>query len=404
MKTNADGAMNDRLLPEDAQALDALIDAGYQLERVPEQLKPRARRVLALLGLLDVDVSRRTERIARLLAVIDELDVAKSTPAQLSAADQEALDAWVLSSYQLNKVPGSLRQRAAAHQALADLVCDAPVSITDTQRDDLIARTLAAVENVDDEIIENDHFKPIPMRNRWADVLSVAAVLLIAASVLWPVLSAVRDQSRRATCNANMQQVASALSGYTLDQDQMLPMATAGFGGGTWWNVGRGPGRSNSANLYTLPREKYLDLASLACPGNPNAPTRATRPDATDWDNLQQVSYSYRVMARPEKALWGSPEKLVIVSDRSPVILRAVHHQKIYPFESSPNHGGRGQHVLRADGSTEWLESPVLPSGDNIWLPKPIEILIDLAAKRAGIEPLKGTEAPAGRQDSFVGP
>jgi len=201
-----------------------------------------------------------------------------------------------------------------------------------------------------------------------------------------------------------MRAVASALGGYSLDQDGMLPMATAGFGGGTWWNVGRGPKHSNSANLYTLPREKYLDLAYLACPGNPNAPTRATSSEATDWGNLKEISYSYRVMARPEKALWGSPANLVIVSDRSPVILRAVRHQKIYPFESSPNHRQRGQYVLRADGSSQWLTSPVLPSGDNIWLPKPIEILINMAAKRAGIAPLKGTEAPAGRQDSFVGP
>jgi hypothetical protein len=50
------------------------------------------------------------------------------------------------------------------------------------------------------------------------------------------------------------------------------------------------------------------------------------------------------------------------------------------------------------------MESPVLASGDNIWLPKPIEIMIDVVSRRAGIEPLQGTEAPADRQDSFVGP
>jgi hypothetical protein len=76
----------------------------------------------------------------------------------------------------------------------------------------------------------------------------------------------------------------------------------------------------------------------------------------------------------------------------------------MFPFEPSPNHRGQGQHALFADGSVRWLETPVLPSGDNIWLPKPIEMLIDLAAKRQGLEPLRGTEAPADRTDSFVGP
>ncbi|MBK7404773.1 MAG: hypothetical protein IPJ41_09095 [Phycisphaerales bacterium] len=201
-----------------------------------------------------------------------------------------------------------------------------------------------------------------------------------------------------------MREVAGALGGYALDHDAMLPISTAGFGGGTWWDVGRDPQHSNSANLYTLAREQYLTLASLACPGNPQAARVARTPDARDWSSLDELSYSYRVMARPEREVWGGPSQLVVVADRSPVVLRAVRGQVIYPFESSPNHRGRGQHGLFADGSAQWLSSPVLPSGDNIWLPKSIEMVIDEVSRRAGLKPIEGTEAPADRQDSFVGP
>lgn len=387
----------------DADALDALLEAGLDLGRVERALRERAERVASLLGLLGAGSARgRDNRVARVLRAVHARH--PEQPAELSTQDAEALDAWVLAGFDASRVPASLRERARVHEALAFLVrAGGPVS-SDYERQDLIARTLSGVESADHSGAESYKFVEPSARNRWADFLSVAAVMLIAASILWPVLSTVRDGARRTVCESNMRSVAQAMGAYTGDQDDTLPMAAAGFGGGTWWNVGDGPRHSNSANFYTLAREKYVDLKSMACPGNPRAITAPHSPDAWDWDNLDEISYSYRVMARPERELWGTPSQLAIVTDRSPVILRAVRQRTIFPFEPSPNHGGRGQHALFADGSDRWLESPVLASGDNIWLPKPIEVLIDVAARRQGLEPLQGTEAPADRSDSFVGP
>jgi len=389
----------------DAEALDALVEAEFDPARVEGVRQTRAKRVAALLGLLGAaEAPGRDARIARLLSTLRARTTASPGSAELCADDAEALDAWVLAGFDADRVPASLRARARAHEALAALARGGGPVSSDIERADLVARTLAGIADSGESADESYKFVTASGSNRWADFLSVAAVMLIAASILWPVLSTVRDSARRSQCESNMRGVAHALGAYAGEHDDMLPMATAGFGGGTWWNVGRDPDHSNSANLYTLAREHYLGLEALACPGNPRAITAPRSPEARDWSSLEELSYSYRVMARPERELWGAPSQLVIVSDRSPVILRAVRGQTIYPIESSPNHRGRGQHGLFADGSARWLDTPVLPSGDNIWLPKPLELLIDLAARRQGLEPLQGTEAPADRQDSFVGP
>lgn len=384
-----------RLSETDLAALDATF--GEDVAADPAALSRLGR----LLELLESPLAGRERRVAAVLAAIrTERDSALS----LTADDGEALDAWVLASFDVGRVPASLRDRARAHERLASLATASAAESDSTARAGLIEATLALVESADESEEDRFRFRDVPVRNRWADLLSVAAVMLIGVSLLWPVMSTVRDRAQRAVCGSNMRTVATALGGYTADHDQIMPIATAGFGGGTWWNVGSKPERSNSANLYTLARSQYAPLESMACPGNPKALLEADSPEARDWPSFECVSYSYRVMPRPERDLWGSPDAVVIVSDRSPVIIRAVGGRTIFPFESSPNHAHQGQHMLTADGAVQWSDSPVLKSGDNIWLPKPVEVLIDVVSRRAGLKPLKGTEAPADRSDSFVGP
>lgn len=388
-----------RLSEADAEALEAFFDAGCDVERVPASIRPRVVRVAGLLGLLEAGpaggAARRVEGVLRRLG--------EAGASELSLDDAEALDAWVLAGFDASRVPAALRERATAHEALASLVREAPTRrVSAFERAALVERTMGRIAEARES--GADVMRGRTARNRMADVLSVAAVMLIGASVLWPVMTGVREGAREAACASNLRAVARAMGAYTGDHDQVLPMVTAGFGSGTWWNVGSDPERSNSANLYAVARQRYASLAELACPGNPSAITAPRSPEARDWGNLDELSYSYRVMARPERELWGQPSALVVVADRSPVVVRAVRGQVVYPLESSPNHRGRGQHGLMADGTAEWLESPALASGDNIWLPKPIEVMLDVASRRRGIEPISGTEAPAGRQDSFVGP
>lgn len=393
-----------QLTPADAAAIDALVEAGFDPRRVGADVQPRALHASGLFSLLDAGrVDRGIVDIT--LARLVRASAPEPDPV-LSADDEEALDAWVSAGYRAAKVPASLRARAERLDAMAAIV-SAPASGA-AASSDLVSRTF-------DRILREREAAPAPIpisrgvpgRFRFSDLVSVAAMLLIAASVLWPVMTAVRNHSIRRDCAANLGAVASAMGMYAGDNADSLPVATAGFDG-SWWDVGRGARRSNSANLFTLAKERYTNIGTLACPGNANAACAIDCSKACDWPNLNAVSYSYQIMGGQAHPRWQTGGPSPVLSDRSPVVLRAVRGEAIFPNENSPNHGGRGQGVLRTDGSLIWMQTPVY-HGDNIWLPSIVEAAIDRAREqlsrtgRLESFTLRGDELPA-KQDVFLGP
>jgi hypothetical protein len=397
--------------PADAAALDALVEAGMDEAMVMQRnaaLAQRAARIREILGLLDchtsADPALADVTMARILKARREAQHQRQPAAEpiLCPDDEEALDAWVMAGYDAARVPSALRQRARRHQAIATLV---RAGRPELDRELLLDRTLAAVQAQIDKQSEGMVFEaPRPRRGslRLADLVSVAAVLLIGSAVLFPVMTAVREQSRRAICHNNLHATAMAMSAYAGSYQDSLPVVTASLGQGRWWDVGR-PQHSNSANLYTLARTGFTELANLACPGNPVAPTAIIQPDALDWRGLAEISYSYQIMFGPARPGWSSGQRTVVLADRSPVVPRAVRGELIAPFANAPNHGGAGQHVLFNDGAARWLRTPVLDNGDNIWLPRGWEIRIQQMSGRS-LDPLSGRELPDAADDAFLGP
>ncbi|MCA9289083.1 MAG: hypothetical protein KDA05_10890 [Phycisphaerales bacterium] len=374
------------LAPADAAALDALVDAAFDVDAIAdESLRQRAARVAALMGLADTPVPVAN----RALVDVAFLRATRQPAGSASPADE---------------LP-----------ALTALLSGGP-AFEPAERDRLVASTLSGIDRAIDA--ERQRMRLDMRRGKIPsisirDIVSVAAVLLIAASVVWPVLSHMREQGRQMACNSNLGIASTALATYANDYQYSPPMV-AGFGGGTpWWNVGQSPQQSNSANLYALARQDYVSLASLACPGNAGAPTVAA-PGQQDWKSLEEISYSYQIMPVAVRITWGSPDA-VVMTDRSPVILRAVRREVIDPWANSPNHHGRGQHVVMGDGSVGWLSFPEIGQGqdrwsaagtahgDNIWLPRPIERLLDQVTGRQRVD-LKGVEIPESADDAFVGP
>lgn len=385
----------------DAEALTALIESGYEPALIADPvLRARAEHVAEVLSLLDAESVEPDPALVDLTLV----SVSRYREPELSAEDAEALDALVLEGWRPERVASaSLRNRAARHDELRRIASQTALSGVPSAG--LIDRAMAAIEarEVESQPIPFDQ----PRRTfsaRLQDVISVAAVMLLAFSVLWPVMGSVREQARQAICSNNFAAAGFGVSSYAASNDGRLPMASAGLGGVPWWNVGQGPEQSNSANLFVLPRAGYVGLSDLACPGNALAPTAMTNGD-TDWRKLSEVSYSYRIMFGPTRPGVYGPARFVVMTDRSPVVLRAIAGNPINPYENSPNHGGRGQHVLWNDGSAEWVESAELPSGDNLWLPRPIEDEIRRVQGRPNrIDPILGTELPGDVEDAFVGP
>lgn len=386
------------LTPDSARALDALVDAGWR----GEASDPVAR----LLGLLTPTHAHRDRLADEVVARV----LRRSLPAELHPEDKEAVDAWVMGGYAAARTSSSLRERARRAEALAALVTTPSTSSASPGLADRVLRRIAEAD-AEAGLTPGSEDRPlgrIGRRFRLADLVSVAAVVLIGASIVWPMLSAIRNESRRTVCVSNLRDVSRGFSQYAGMFGDSLPVVASPAGDAPWWEVGRTDRASNSASLYELARSKFTRLADLACPGNPHAPTVEGDPNAGDWGEFPDVSYSYRIVKGGgtvmEAHIWNLPPTGVLLSDRSPVIARAVAGDWIDPMANSANHGFSGQHVLRVDGSTEWLTTPVLTSGDNIWLPRNVERQIELIVQRVTRAPLKGTERPAAPDDAFVGP
>ena len=389
----------------DQAAVDAWLADREQVSRDSASCDARRlERMEALLGLLAAPDVRAEGTLVdvTLLRMVREVD---AEPA-LSSLDADALDAWALAEYEADFTPSVLRGRAARHHELASAVRESDMTATPL----LVERTFQAVA----ARAAADRASGLTMRTtrswRLADALSIAAMLLIGVSVLWPALNFVGDQRQLAACRSNLGGVASAMGLYAGDHRDQFPVATAGIGGvgGTpWWNVSPQKPQANSANLYTLARTRYAKLSDLACAGNPDAERGDVKAETYDWTDLNAISFSYQIMgsSRPNwQRVECEPAKVVVLSDRSPVVRRAVRHQPIDPLENSSNHGGRGQYVLHADGNVAWMSTPERPCGDNIWLPRALEIMLKQVAHIERTGKLEGFEMPDDAMDSFVGP
>src|SRR5262245_23235215 len=298
----------------DAQAIDALIDARFNLSRVPQAMQGRAQTAAKLLALLDGEVETDSTLVDVTLARVLRAGApghADPAEAVLSGDDAEALDAYVAADYRAGKVAPSLRPRAEQIESMVKLVSRTPAGVSSAA---LVDRTMRRVMTTADANLD-----PIPISRaggfRLADLVSVAAVLLMGVAVLWPILSTVKTYQQKGNCEANLGAVASALGLYTGANQDSFPIATASYGG-NWMNVGTTPDRSNSSNLFTLAKSGYTKLRDLACPGNPCAPKQPVSAAATDWDSLPEVSYSYYVMFGAAKPTPQTSPKTVILADK----------------------------------------------------------------------------------------
>lgn len=392
------------------QALDALVEAGWDLEQVSAELRPTAMKVMELMGMLDQNSAAGSDDLlARTMARIP----ADEQLITLSPDDARAVDAWVEAGFDAAGVAEPLRARAHKHEQLAVLLRSRAGAAASG---DLAERTARLVDLVSPDI--DGELAPIPIsrgawvRRRALDLVSIAAMLLVAASIMWPVLAGLRQREMQMQCNSNMQSVASAMSAYAGENRDSLPVSVASLGPQRWWDVDESKPNANSSNLYTLIRKGYTKLTSLACPGNPHAAQTASRPSASDWRSLDEISYSYQLMFGKRAPGWNESGRRLILADRSPAVLRAIAGQRPSPRENSPNHHGAGQHGLFTDGSADWLQTSYVPSGgidgpDCIWLPRPPRYFVEgrLEQNEDGLTlTLTGRELPTDGFDVFLGP
>ena len=300
----------------------------------------------------------------------------------LVEADSQALEAVLTARAQGSDFvasTGDRRRVAAAADLLRVLDQDAPAD----PPDDLVARTLARVQDARqrERFAQQVEMLAAPRRTAgvsWRQLVSAAAIFLIATSLLLPVLERNQTEAQRVIGAGNLSSAGIALQQYAQDHDQKLPQLNA-RPGDTWLNVGQlfredEPVTSNSAHLYVLIKNNYLTADQLACPGNPHAPAPGALTDQHhDWQNPRQVSYSYQNQYGRYVIRIEEHADLPVLADRNPMFVvrdgKLYFNPAILQTAPSRNHKGMGQNVLVLDGRVHWLPRPEI-DGDNIWTTK----------------------------------
>lgn len=231
----------------------------------------------------------------------------------------------------------------------------------------------------------------------WREMATIAAIVLIGTSLLFPVLDSTRAQSIRQACMANLAAVGRSIASYASDHQNQMPHYKSAKQGSTWWDTGD-LAHSNSAQLYKMVKDGYATAGQLSCPGNEYAPKLGTLTrQNNDWPNHQAVSYSYQNQFTNNPIRLASASKMAILADKNPLILKRMGEMMLdmhLPHDlASPNHADRGQNILKVNGSVTWAHSPTIMDNtgqDNIWL-------------MHGVSSYNGTESPIGH-DSFLVP
>lgn len=294
---------------------------------------------------------------------------------QLSADDQRLLDALVDAGFAKSNVKVANEadaKRLDSLNALFGLMNDYPVEDAEVTLQHV---TLARIDRHEKEVAARMKFdnqkeavERKRLRIRVPDFITVAAVLLIAFSVFWPLLTSMRNKSMDLACANNLRYMGMSLGTYAADHQGYLPVAVAGPMGS--WDTFH-----NVDNLRPLVDGGYCEKGHLNCAGRHHH-TGETGP-----------SYSYRQAVPGTPLRWGTaPRVTVIVGDLNPMVDAARSGRFLPPLSMSINHAGRGQNVLADDCATLWLQQPVVAGGDNIWLPNGADQL------RSGLQPADSTD------------
>jgi len=319
----------------------------------------------------------------------------------LSPADAAAVDALLDPAQAGEAIDGERRQRVAAWLALLQS-CPAP-----EPPGTLLARTLARVGQ--DAVPQaasavSSRLRDIFFTRRFAELSAIAATIAILLTVLIPTLSRARVEAQQTACAGNLHQFAEALSQYSADHARELPELASR--GATWLprpdvTPAGTPGdpavpaadHSNNANLLPLVRGSYAKPELLPCPAAEVSTARFDPSRAVDIPEGIR-GYSYINLFGTIKPLWNAGAGVVILSDRNPLFGTQASDDI---HANSPNHLGRGENLLLADGSVRWTAAPdvALTAGtlDNIWTP------CNFSAP-----PFSGTETTSSADDSFVSP
>lgn len=272
--------------------------------------------------------------------------------------------------------------------------------------DDLLERTLAAVQRdrmrlpAEQEPADVDVMPHV--RRRWSRRIAEFAAMAVAASILGAVVFIGLQQSHhaqaRVACAQNLGLLAKGLGAYAADNGGQLP-ALATPATHNWMQSNEaGTAHTNAANLLPAINGKYLSLANLQCAG-----VTSRREPAHPDDVVSDYSYAHVYNTGAARPRWNRSPATIVLADRNPLFTAEMAPVTVtldQTNRNSPNHGGKGNYLVRADGTVTWETSPNVrgtggAGGDNLWT-------VNHASQR--VLAYTGTEMPASATDVFLVP
>ncbi len=302
-----------------------------------------------------------------------------------------------------------IRQRLARDEAFAAV--DADVRRTFAAMDlagdreppeDLVEKTLAKVRSAREtdallareQLARRDVLRPTFSLGELGAV--AAAVLLVVGVFAISYREAARRKDQMA-CAARQARLGAAMLTYANKNDGHLPAAASEARRWLPAEADEKPAVSNSAGLFRLVKDGYVEPSTFQCPAVGGKPF-VVQAGMSDFPASENISYSYQ-HAVGTRGLWiedprlaGVKDSFAILADSSPLFDGRRFRRERVQRPISDNHDHRGQNVLYLDGHTDFHPaSTVGVGGDNIYLAD-------------GVYEYDGDEAPSGPTDSFLLP
>jgi hypothetical protein len=263
----------------------------------------------------------------------------------LSQADRRLLDHLIDSGFDeaaLESLPAAERERVERLMSLFGLLNDYPVQDGD---DVLVHATLAGIDRYEDEratrlSIETGGVTSLRRGFRLPNLISLAAVALIAASVILPIMHNLRKQGQTLKTQNNLRYVMHAVDNYAGDYGGTIPSARAGLSGVV-------TSFSDAINMTPLIQADYC---------------RLNQPEPVDEALVEE---------------FGRSNLVLFLGDRTPVMeaLRDGHLSR--PLQVETSHGEVRRNILKSESAILWLTQWQFASEPSLWRPRGILMLTD---------------------------
>ena len=269
----------------------------------------------------------------------------------LSPPDAEALDALVEAGFDpsaIDAMPAEQQPRARRVVSLLSMLNDYPVEDAD---DTLVHATLAGIKRHDAAAARRmslvDRNAALDGRRgrrfRLPDLISVAAVLLIGCSIVFPLLSNLQKEHDVLKSQNNLQYVTHAVNSYALDHGGDIPTARAGPDG----------------HLEHLHRHDQPD------PARAGELLRHQRSGGAEGG------------ARCGRIEFRHSNLVLFLGDRNPIIDAIREGRMDEPMRIELGVRRDGRRILTEQGAILWLGQAAPPMNNDQWSPRAVMWLQD---------------------------